>query len=270
MTAAAGGAFAADPYSMATPMQLPAVSAVNGKLGVFGGSLSGDGTFGATGSLAMPLGGAYGAQVDGLFGSVGGNSFYGVGGHLFWRDPSVGLFGGYASYVGWGDGLTTIGGGDDGSPLYDINGANVGKVGIEAEAYLGRLSLEAGAAYQMGTNTGASGRATVAWYATDDLRLDVGYDYLQGPGGSFTAGAEWQIPTTGTSLFADASYKSADSWSALGGIKMYFGGEQKSLIRRHREDDPDNLLPGDLYSIVGEAYCPVDHTLLDGFCDSNS
>jgi len=264
-----GAALAADPYSLSYPSQMPAVSAVNGKLGLFGGSVGGETAIGLNGSLAFPLHDQFGAQVDGLFGTAGGGVFYGAAGHLFWRDPSVGFLGGYASYVGWGDGVTTIGGVDD-APLYDIAGARVARVGIEGEAYLGRLSLEAAAAYQAGSNTGFAGRTALAYYATDDLRLDIGYNYLQGPGGSFTAGAEWQLSNTGSTVFADAAYKSSDSWSAVGGIRMYFGGEQKSLIRRHREDDPDNLLPGDLYTIVGEAYCPVDHTLLDGFCDSNS
>ena len=28
------------------------------------------------------------------------------------------------------------------------------------------------------------------------------------------------------------------AFNILGGLKFYFGGEDKSLIRRHREDDP--------------------------------
>lgn len=267
-TSVAAAADAALPAYLPIPESLPAVSAVNGKIGLLGGSLSGNGAFGASGSLAMPLGSQFGAQIDGLLGTTDSKTFYGIGGHVFWRDPSVGLLGGYASYVGW-SGSTTIGGGGD-LPLFDVTGADVGKVGVEAEAYLGRMSFEALGAYQFGSNTGFTGQATAAYYATDDLRLELGYNFLQGPGGSITAGGEWQFTGTSTSLFVDASYASSNSWSAVGGIKMYFGGEQKSLIRRHREDDPANLLPGDLYSIVGDAYCPVDHTLLDGFCDSNS
>jgi hypothetical protein len=50
---------------------------------------------------------------------------------------------------------------------------------------------------------------------------------------------------------------------------MYFGSGQKSLIQRHREDDPENLLPDDLYSIVGEARCPPNSSLINGYCDAN-
>ena len=79
---------------------LPAVSAPNGKLSAFGGSQDG-GIYGVTGSYTVPLGFPYGLQVDGMVGSGKGAAFYGVGGHLFWRDPAKGLLGLYGSYVSW-------------------------------------------------------------------------------------------------------------------------------------------------------------------------
>lgn len=267
LVGASGTAFAADPYAMSVlsdPSRMPAVSATNGKLGAFAGSLAGASAYGVNGSLALPLHDQYGAQVDGLLGTAHGGLFYGVGGHLFWRDPAVGLLGAYASYVSWD--LATTSAGTTVETVFDIAGGSVGKVGVEGEAYLGQVSLEGLAGYQFGTNTGLTGTATVALYPTDDLRLDLGVRYLQGPGASIFAGAEWQPSGTHMSLFADASVGADSQWSALGGVKVYFGGEQKSLIRRHREDDPDSLLPGDLYSVMGDERCIEPGGNIDDGC----
>ncbi len=128
---------------------LPAVSQTNGKLSAFGGSQDG-GIFGVTGALTAPLGHDFGLQVDGMVGSGKGAAFYGVGGHVFWRDPAKGLLGLYGSYVSWGTSSTV----SATSPLggvADVIGADVGKIGIEGAAYLGRFSLEGLAAYQFGT-----------------------------------------------------------------------------------------------------------------------
>ena len=236
---------------MAVPASLPAVSQVNGKLSAFGGGQDG-GLFGVTGSLSVPLGFAYGLQVDGLVGSGRGAAFYGVGGHLFWRDPAKGLLGLYGSYVSWDlhDGLTT---GDD-----------VGKFGVEGEAYLGRFSLEGLAAYQFGTNTGFAGRAVVAYYPIDNLRLDGGIRYLQGPGALGVVDAEWQ-PREGSSWTVYGSGSFGDNYTqALGGLRYYFGDPGKSLIRRHREDDPGNTLNQDLNATTGS--CPVFTEFVDGVC----
>jgi hypothetical protein len=250
---------------------LPAVSAPNGKIGVFTGSLGDDFTLGAAGSLAIPLAQQWGAQVDGMVGSADSASFYGIGGHLFWRDPARGLLGLTASWVGWNrtDTVTLpFRQFDDVAQIQDVSGADVGKVGVEGAAYLGRISLEGAAGYQFGSDTGFAGRATIAFYPTDDLRLDIGVMQLAGADAAFRGGAEWSPAGHAFSLFASGLARSSDNWSVLGGAKMYFGAGQKSLIQRHREDDPENLLPDDLYSIVGDAYCPPGSEEIGGFCDS--
>jgi hypothetical protein len=238
---------------MAVPASLPAVSQVNGKVSAFGGSQDG-GLYGVTGSLSVPLGSPYGFQIDGMVGSGKDAAFYGVGGHLFWRDPAKGLLGLYGSYVSWGlsDGGT--------------NGADVGKVGVEGEAYLGRVSLEGLAAYQFGTNTGFAGKATIAYYPTDNWRIDGGVNYLEGPGAIGTIGTEWQPHAgSGLSLFAKGSIGQNDYKQVLGGVRYYFGDPNKSLIDRQRQDDPDSILPGDLFTTG----CPAG-TVFDGNrCDAH-
>jgi hypothetical protein len=249
------------------PSGMGAVSAPNGKLAGFVGTVDNEFAVGGTGSYAVPLSGPWGAQLDGMLGTAGGGTFYGVGGHLFWRDPSKGLIGATASYVGWAGGATTIGDGGL-TPFADITGASVGKIGIEAESYLGRVSLEGGASYQFGTSTGLAGHATAAFYPTDNLRLDLNYSYLQGPGSSVGAGLEWMPNGKALSFFATASVNQSSNWTVLGGVKVYFGDQNKTLINRHREDDPDNLLPTDLYKAMGAQYCTEEEYIdVNGHCD---
>ena len=259
--AAAGGVQAAglpDGYGgLPAYGALPAVSQTNGKLSTFGGSQDG-GIFGVTGSLTAPLGHDFGVQFDGMVGSGKGAAFYGVGGHLFWRDPAKGLVGLYSSYVNW-----NLSGGSAGY----IGGAEVGKIGAEGEAYLGRFSLEGLATYQFGTFTGFAGKALVAYYPTDNFRIDGGVRYLEGPGAIGMIDAEWQPhPGTGLTVYGTGSFGSNGYTQALGGVRFYFGDTGKSLIRRHREDDPVNAgsngQPGDLYDAevcpAGTSFDPID------------
>jgi hypothetical protein len=256
----------------------PAVSAPNGKLGAFGGVIGDDDTaYGAFGAFSVPLGHPFGLQVDGMVGSADDDLFYGVAGHLFWRDPSVGLLGFYASYAKWDSSTTAVleATPDGPIPLGSVQetiGAEVGKVGLEGEAYLGRLSLEGMVAYQFGDEEGIAGKGTVAFYPTDDLRFDISVIHLKGPGFSGGVGIEWAPPAAGgLALFADASIDEDDDVRAFGGATFYFGPE-KSLIQRHREDDPDVELPDDLFKIVGDVGCPEgtevsgDDVWLAGVC----
>ena len=62
--------------------------------------------------------------------------------------------------------------------------------------------------------------------------------------------AEWQVPSRslpGLALFLDAAKGNKDFDMAIVGVRYYFGGN-KSLIQRHRQDDPDNLLGDSLTS----------------------
>jgi hypothetical protein len=226
-------AFAADlirrPVVPPPPLQLPAVSQHNAKIGAFGGSIDGDTGWGLLGAFSVPLHQAWGLQVDGMWGSAGGSSFWGVGGHLFWRNPTQGLVGLYGSWVDW-------------SPI----GAEVRKLGLEAEAYHGPWTLSGIVAAQSGDFTGIAGSVTAALYVRDNLRLDATYRLLQGVGNVGVLGVEWQHDTSGLALFANGSWGEGNHTTIIGGVKFY-AGPQKSLIRRHREDDPEVVLPLDLF-----------------------
>jgi hypothetical protein len=79
----------------------PAVDDLNGKVGGFGGAFNDKTLYGGQGSFVLPLACQYGLQVDGSGGSFNNNTIYSVGGHLFWRNPNLGLVGLYGSYARW-------------------------------------------------------------------------------------------------------------------------------------------------------------------------
>jgi len=86
-------------------------------------------------------------------------------------------------------------------------------------------------------------RRTAKYYPTDDLMFLVGHTYTKG-NNAIRAGVEY-IPeqfrggATVASLFVDGAYGWNKSSTIMGGVKIYFGNSDKSLKRRHREDDPE-------------------------------
>lgn len=270
LTTVATAALAADlPSQKLEPApiltQLPAVDGVNAKLEAFGGltqRLSQDPyapfftrnqwrpAAGLLGSAAFPLGRSFGLQLDAAVASSGSRFNAGVGGHAFWRDPSKALLGVYASasYFGRAGGLA------------------VGRVGPEAEIYLDRVTLQAVGGVEFGSNKGAAfghpwftpvgtfltlnqnavktrffDIASIAFYPTDDLKLSIGQRYVFGKLAA-TAGAEYLVThgPTAMSIFAEGRLGQRGASAVFGGLKVYFGQKDKSLIRRHREDDPIN------------------------------
>ena len=230
---------------------LPAVSAFNGKIEGFGGATENDGFGGISGSVVIPLAHSYGLQIDGLASSYDGDGLFGVGAHLFWRDPSRALFGIYADYGHWGA---------DG-------GVDVARVAAEAELYLDRISLEglAGGAFGDG-NDAIFSSATLALYATPDLRLSIGHSYLS-ERHALTLGGEWQVSDRGVSLFTEGRIGEDDSNAILAGVRLYAAPQPKSLIDRHRQDDPKNHLT-DMLGGLGEAElkCKPPYVLYKGRC----
>jgi len=104
----------------------PAVSDANAKLSLFGGAASdnqSDSLGGLAGSFTMPLAHTLGLQLDAGYARVGDGNFGSGGAHLFWRDPTIGLFGIYAGYA-----------------QLDLSGTNVGfgRTGLEAQYFTAR------------------------------------------------------------------------------------------------------------------------------------
>jgi hypothetical protein len=228
ITAFGGSAFAAD--IVEPPGCTPAVSGLNGKVEAGAGYAdardeSGGLAWQAGGSLSFPLGCMFGLQLDaGVKDQLDDTMFGGIT-HLFMRDPE--------SYL-----LGLTGG------VLDFEHATLYPVGPEAELYLGNFSLEAWGGYvniDGDDDSKDSGFviADAAFYLTDDFRVSVGGKIVDDYEG-LRAGFEYQFGGMPMSVFTNAEFGDDDYVSIIGGLKFYFGGEDKSLIRRHREDDPRN------------------------------
>jgi hypothetical protein len=204
---------------------LPAVSAINAKLDMSGGVASGDPAGLVAGSLTVPVYHDFGVQLDAGGGTVDEKAITGGAVHAFYRDPSTGLVGAIAERV-WHR-----------SEFYN-------QFGAEGEYYDGPLTFATHGGYQNGVNHGGFSAVDVHWYATDNLALTPGFS-TSGDRVWGRAAVEWQpdlhdVPP-GLAIFSSAGGGNHGYSFAIAGVRYYFG-DHKSLIRRQREDDPDNLV----------------------------
>ncbi len=235
----------ADP-GPATTADLPAVSAFNGKIAAFGGWLDDDvgdtGIGGIMGAFSVPLGHRFGFQGDAMAATAHGDFVGELGAHLFWRDPSTGLLGLYGEYV-----------------TRDNPDWETWRLGVQAEAYLGNISVEGIVGFEetdfptgVGDDDDIFGYLDAAYYLNDDFRVAVGYRHLDGINVG-AAGLEYQLSTSflgsGTSVFAEGRVGEDDYAAVWGGVRLYLGQENKSLIRRHREDDPGGFGDENLWDV---------------------
>ncbi len=173
----------------------------------------------------VPLGHSFGAQGEV---AVGADNYYGVGGHLFWRDPSWGLFGAFAS-------------------AESLRGTSLNRFGGEAEFYFDRLTVGARGGFQNGDvgDTGF-GRIDLSFYVTPSFVLRTGYEGM--PHLNFgRAGFEFQPAPrslSGLSLFADGEF--GQGTAVFVGFRFHFGEAGGSLVYRDRHEDPGTVLLNDV------------------------
>jgi hypothetical protein len=224
-----GPVLAADVSATATR----AVAAPNGKVELGGGwaglsHLGNDADIYGGASFSMPMGDRLGMQADFSVQNVWGDTMTGGNLHLFTRDPDRYLFG-----------VVAGGGGSDHASLF--------YVAPEMELYLGNVSLETWGGYVSVDKSGSPAKdkffiqSDLAFYATDNLRLTIGGSSVAGFD-SGHVGVEYLIDSQQMPIALTANAQVGDNKFAevTGGLSIYFGGESKSLIRRHREDDPRN------------------------------
>jgi hypothetical protein len=225
----------------ALAQQGPAVSGLNGKIEFDAGALSlptPNFMARAAGTLTVPLGDRFGFQADASIASAPGFTASAAL-HLFTRDPQAYLIGG------------TLG-------LIRTPGAYVVAAGPEAELYLDRWTLEAWAGVSITRPTaptpvrvGPFLMADLAYYLSDNARLSVGISSLDGysaiqVGGEYLFDAfEMPVALTGETRIGQDGV-----WRGMIGLRAYIGGENKTLIRRQREDDPADRGSA-LYTAVG-------------------
>lgn len=225
--------------------ELPAVSSPNGKIAAGGGGYDDIGFGFIEGSFSVPLNHSWGLQIDGIAGNSDNDGIFGGGGHLFWRNPHSGLLGIYG-------GILSV---ETESDDYTHHA-----VGLEAQAYMNQISLEGIVGHEGGDNVedGLFAIGNIAVYPTDDVRLYGGVRYIQedflGAGG-----IEMQLSSlglgSGFTVFGEGRLHDDDRWQAWGGVRIYFG-QEKSLKRRHREDDPVNPAKEFLFDIDEVDLCP--------------
>jgi hypothetical protein len=296
MHLAANTALAADmsPAPFYTPPVLPqpAVDGFNAKWEALGGSVSGHSWYGSRGAFTIPLGYQGGLQIDAGTGSLSGSGWGMAAAHLFARAPAAGLIGLYASYTQWNK----------------FSGVHVTQIAGEAEVYLGRWTVQGIAGVESGNtastistanfalispgnapsfavlNTGIQGyevrnrffdQVNLKYYVTDNFAGYVGHRYLGGQN-ALALGAETALPLgrVMASAFVEGRLGEHAANGVWGGLKFYFGQKDKTLIQRHRQDDPtiwDTLFSFRQFntgSSTSSQFCTNGNTPFNGSCES--
>ena len=90
------------------------------------------------------------------------------------------------------------------------------------------------------------------YYVTDDISAYVGQRYLGGEN-ALALGAEIARPIGHgimASAFVEGRIGEDNFHGVWGGLKFYFGPSEKSLIARHRQEDPNNWNIDNLFGIM--------------------
>ncbi len=250
-----------------------AVDGINGKVEALGGSLANRSIFGSKGALSIPLAGQYGLQIDGAVGSLQSRGFGTIGGHLFWRDPSQGLVGLYAGYTHWNQ----------------FGGVHVMQLAGEGEYYWQRWTLQGIVGVEFGNSASNTATSTsvvaqngnipgvittstftegfdvktrffdqinLKYYFTDNWDGYVGHRYLGGKN-ALALGTEYGLPLgrgVMGSAFIEGRVGEGEFHGIWGGLRVYFGQKDKSLIARHRQDDPNIWAVDSLFSIINSQF----------------
>ena len=178
--------------------------------------------------------------------------YFGAGGHLFMRDPSSYLLGIHAQYI-------------------DLSGDDIFRIGPEAELYLGDITLSAMAGFEDADSFNSDdvvAQVEAAYYINDNFKIYGGYRHFL-PIDAGAIGFEFQPESLPGTLFVDAMVGSDDYVSVMGGFRLYFGADDKSLKARQREDDPGhffNLLARAGFHVTG--YGEKTWHVADEWCDS--
>lgn len=216
----------------------PAVSKINGKIEGIGGNVNGENAKAAAVSLTVPLGNRFGLQIDTAFGEIDDVDIKGAGLHLFTRDPENFLLGINSIYA-------------------EVEELNLEQYAIEGEYYLGSMTLAALVGYQGGDiNDTTFAKTDIRWYPIEDLMFEAGGAFSDNDNNKGHIGAEYQF-IDNVSIFADIASGENDYDHALLGARYYLGAA-KTLVKRHREDDPiNNVLVSAIEGLVALNSAPA-------------
>lgn len=208
---------------------LPAVNELNFSVIVAAGVDDADSRYLAGGKATFPLGHSFGAQIEG---GIANDDYYGLGGHIFWRDPALGLIGLVGTFE-------------------SENDVDLKRTAIEAEAYLGPFTIGGVVGVErLQNDTAAYGLIFGTIYPIESLALRAAGEFRENLSLA-RLGAEWQpLPDElhEASLFAEAEYNSLSTGQFLVGARLHLGEGTFSLQKRERREDPPfaifNTIPG--------------------------
>jgi len=275
-----GTAWAGDGAALLSPAPLastmPAVDGVNAKVDGFGGTLANRSIAGAQGAVTVPLAAPLGLQVDGAAGSFGGEGFGSVAAHAFWRNPGQGLLGVYTSHTWWdhygglyigqvaGEGevyfgrftLQGIAGVEFGnSASYTVSSGSVtqpGPIQFPLGNYTPGVITNSAATDAYSVRTRFFDEINLKYYVTDNFNAYVGHRYLGGKN-ALALGSEYAFGLghgVMASAFVEGRAGEGNFNGVWGGLRFYFGGHDKPLVARHRQDDPNVWGPDSLFGIT--------------------
>jgi hypothetical protein len=254
----------------------PAVDGWTGRAEAVGGTIGHMSMAFGRAVVAAPVSNQTGMQLDFLAGSLGGHALGNLVGRYFWRDPAQGLYGIYAAQTAWNrfggvyvthvapefeiyrgrwtlQGLLGVEFGNSASRTVSANGLAVTAVpgGGGGGGVLTTTTTSASTFTESyNIKTRFFDQINLKYYFTDNWDGYIGHRYLGGLH-ALAVGTEYARPMSGNrlgSLFVEARVGQGAFEGVWGGVKVYFGQRDKSLIRRHREDDP---VPWDtLFSIL--------------------
>lgn len=153
-----------------------------------------------------------------------------------------------------------------GSHTYHDNlDGSVSRIGVEAEYYWNQFTINGvvGAEFfDVDVTTDVDDEnffafSDISYYPLDNLELSVGHRYTAETH-ALALGVEYQLDqkifSSGVALFAEGRIGENDYEGVWGGVTFYIG-DGKFLIRRHREDDPDDWGEDNLLGAILGSQC---------------
>ena len=243
--ACAGAVSAADnieiPPEMLNPTpiyeQQPAVDGINFKASALTGVIGGyaNHMFILSAAVPIPYFDQFGAQLDLGIGNYRSDYTSAAAGlHIFWRNPSIGLFGIYGD---WGY----------------VNPEHAGRTGFEGSLYLDRWTIDAFIGKQYGQHvfTKFVDEVDLSYYFTDNFKGSIGHR-LTSRGHVANLGFEYMPASyNGWSVYGEAEGGQDDYYGAWIGLRYSFGtGAANTLLERDRTADPIVRIPRNLASVT--------------------
>ena len=149
-----------------------------------------------------------------------------------------------------------------------------GVIGVESGSR--KTDISGGFTTTIDLDTRGFDHITAAYYLNDNWKLSIGHIYTGGRN-ALSLGTEYGFGLGGgtmAALFAEGRVGETGNNGILGGLKVYFGQRDKSLIRRNREDDPVTSTTDNLQGVgngtkgapTPTTTCPAGYYLSGGVC----